>query len=134
MPSVHRAHLVDTLHRLQRLCPVDCDQLSPTRSRAQASQTSRAGPPLACCRKGGRYFYKRDRGFYQHERPHFLAVEDPQDVTNDLARGSYNVEKVPTFLGLPSLLWPPVQTPGLTASGEQPLVCIFPVMNAQALD
>ena len=50
----------------------------------------------ACCRKGGRYFYKRDRGFYQHERPHFLAVEDPQDVTNDLARGSYNVEKVPT--------------------------------------
>ncbi len=50
--------------------------------------------PRLCCRKGGRYFYKRDRGFYQHERPHFLAVEDPQDVTNDLARGSYNIEKV----------------------------------------
>ncbi len=49
---------------------------------------------MCCCRKGGRYFHKRDRGFYQHERPHFLAVEDPQDVTNDLARGSYNIEKV----------------------------------------
>ena len=61
------------------------------------------------CRKGGRYFYKRDRGFYQHERPHFLAVEDPQDVTNDLARGSYNIEKVcfPCALmsGSDSLLW-----------------------------
>ena len=45
-------------------------------------------------RKGGSFFYKRDRGFQQLERPFFLAVEDPQDVTNDLAKGSYAIQKV----------------------------------------
>ena len=40
------------------------------------------------------FFYKRDRGFQQLERPFFLAVEDPQDVTNDLAKGSYAIQKV----------------------------------------
>ena len=64
---------------------------------------AKSGFRLACCRKGGKYFYKRDRGFYQHERPHFLAVEDPQDVTNDLAKGSYNIERVLPCIVSPNL-------------------------------
>ena len=56
------------------------------------------------CRKGGKYFYKRDRGFYQYERPNFLAVEDPQDLGNDLAKGSYAVDKAwPLYL--PANTW-----------------------------
>lgn len=50
------------------------------------------------CSNGGYYFYKRDKGFLQRERPSMLAVEDPQDPTNDLARGSYNIPKVPNCL------------------------------------
>ena len=45
-------------------------------------------------RDGGYYFYKRDKGFLQRERPSMLAVEDPQDPANDLAKGSYNIPKV----------------------------------------
>lgn len=52
--------------------------------------------PVSWRRKGGLFFYKRDRGFQQLERPFFLAVEDPQDVTNDLAKGSYAIQKVST--------------------------------------
>ena len=52
--------------------------------------------PVAWRRKGGSYFYKRDRGFQQLDRPFFLAVEDPQDVTNDLAKGSFAIQKVST--------------------------------------
>lgn len=78
-------------------------------------EMTQGGPRLVCCRKGGRYFYKRDCGFYQHERPHFLAVEDPQDVTNDLARGSYNIEKVQYPRRLPDQLWLPVQASSWTS-------------------
>lgn len=59
---------------------------------------------LLDCRKGGKYFYKRDRGFYQYERPNFLAVEDPQDLGNDLAKGSYAVDKARP-LYLPANTW-----------------------------
>jgi len=59
---------------------------------------------LLDCRKGGKYFYKRDRGFYQYERPNFLAVEDPQDLGNDLAKGSYAVDKARS-LYLPANTW-----------------------------
>ncbi|BDA44734.1 Terminal nucleotidyltransferase 4B [Coccomyxa sp. Obi] len=46
------------------------------------------------CRKGGCYFPKRSRGMLQPERPYMLAVEDPKDPSNDLGKGSYNIQKV----------------------------------------
>lgn len=46
------------------------------------------------CRKGGSYFGKRSRGMLQPDRPYMLAVEDPKDPSNDLAKGSYNIQKV----------------------------------------
>ncbi|CAL8469529.1 g9070 [Coccomyxa elongata] len=46
------------------------------------------------CRKGGCYFAKRSRGMLQPERPYMLAVEDPKDPSNDLGKGSYNIQKV----------------------------------------
>ena len=45
-------------------------------------------------RKGGSFFDKRSRGLHQYERPYMLAVEDPNDPTNDLAKGSYNALRV----------------------------------------
>ena len=45
-------------------------------------------------RKGGCYFAKRSRGMLQPERPYMLAVEDPKDPSNDLGKGSYNIQKV----------------------------------------
>ena len=30
----------------------------------------------------------------QVDRPHLLAVEDPNEPTNDLGKGSYNIQKV----------------------------------------
>ena len=46
-------------------------------------------------RDGGSYFRKRDRPvFLQRDRIHFLAIEDPQDEYNDLAKGSYNIAGV----------------------------------------
>eukprot|EP00898_Chlorokybus_atmophyticus_P008181 jgi/Chlat1/8364/Chrsp80S07796 len=46
------------------------------------------------CRKGGAFFRKHDRDMVNADRPHLLAVEDPQDPTNDVGRNSYNVFKV----------------------------------------
>ena len=47
------------------------------------------------CRNGGGYFRKEDqRYFLQRDRPYFLAIEDPQDPDNDLAKGSWNIIKV----------------------------------------
>ncbi|KAK9822646.1 hypothetical protein WJX81_003349 [Elliptochloris bilobata] len=46
------------------------------------------------CRRGGCFFSKRSRGMMQVDRPHFLAVEDPNEPTNDLGKGSYNIQKV----------------------------------------
>lgn len=46
------------------------------------------------CRDGGRFINKREAGFLQEGRPWLLAVEDPNDPENDLARNSYNVTHV----------------------------------------
>ncbi|KAL6766404.1 TRF4 [Auxenochlorella protothecoides x Auxenochlorella symbiontica] len=46
------------------------------------------------CRNGGAYIKKSASGFYSSERPYLLAVEDPCDPTNDLARNSYNISRV----------------------------------------
>ena len=45
------------------------------------------------CRRGGGFFAKRDRGFYNAERPALFAVEDPNDASNDLGKNSYNVAR-----------------------------------------
>ena len=49
---------------------------------------------LWTCRRGGCFFSKRSRGMMQVDRPHLLAVEDPNEPTNDLGKGSYNIQKV----------------------------------------
>ena len=41
------------------------------------------------CRGGGRFFAKRDKTWHDPGRPFLLAIEDPQDPTNDLGRNSY---------------------------------------------
>ncbi|GAB4823273.1 hypothetical protein N2152v2_010319 [Parachlorella kessleri] len=46
------------------------------------------------CRRGGSFFNKRNKGFWQAERPWLLAVEDPNDPDNDLGRNSYNISRV----------------------------------------
>ena len=46
------------------------------------------------CRKGAPFFNKRARGLLQAARIFMLAVEDPNDPDNDLARGSYNITRV----------------------------------------
>jgi len=43
---------------------------------------------------GGRFFSKRRMGFHQDERPHLLAVQDPRDPDNDIAKNSYNIAQV----------------------------------------
>ena len=45
-------------------------------------------------RKGAPFFNKRARGLLQAARTFMLAVEDPNDPDNDLARGSYNITRV----------------------------------------
>ena len=45
-------------------------------------------------RKGATFFNKRARGLLQAARIWMLAVEDPNDPDNDLARGSYNINRV----------------------------------------
>ncbi|PRW59743.1 non-canonical poly(A) RNA polymerase PAPD5 [Chlorella sorokiniana] len=46
------------------------------------------------CRRGGSYFSKRQKGFFQPDRPFLYAVEDPNDPSNDLGRNSYNISRV----------------------------------------
>ena len=43
------------------------------------------------CRLGGKYFKKRGSAFYQEQKPSLLAVEDPNDPSNDLGKNSYNI-------------------------------------------
>ncbi|CAG9460115.1 unnamed protein product [Pedinophyceae sp. YPF-701] len=45
-------------------------------------------------RKGGAFFSKRARGFFSHDRPYLIAVEDPNDKANDLGRNSFNFGRV----------------------------------------
>jgi non-canonical poly(A) RNA polymerase PAPD5/7 len=46
------------------------------------------------CRDSGSYFKKEEKGFYVEDRPYLLAIEDPNDLTNDLGRNSYNIMRV----------------------------------------
>lgn len=46
------------------------------------------------CRRGGFFFDKRARGYYQEDRPYLLAIEDPNDEKNDLGKNSYNISRV----------------------------------------
>ncbi len=50
--------------------------------------------PLMPRRKGATFFNKRAHGLLQAARIWMLAVEDPNDPDNDLARGSYNINRV----------------------------------------
>ncbi|KAF9242103.1 hypothetical protein BU15DRAFT_87016 [Melanogaster broomeanus] len=43
---------------------------------------------------GGSYFSKRQRGWYDFMKGHLLSIEDPNDPTNDISKGSYGINKV----------------------------------------
>jgi non-canonical poly(A) RNA polymerase PAPD5/7 len=45
------------------------------------------------CRKGGGYFSKRSKGFYNDERSYLLAIEDPNEPDNDLGKNSFNASR-----------------------------------------
>ena len=46
------------------------------------------------CRKGGGFYSKRSKGFFNEERPYLLSVEDPNDPDNDLGRNTYNASRI----------------------------------------
>ena len=46
------------------------------------------------CRGGGAFFAKKDKTWSDPGRPFLLAIEDPQDPTNDLGRNSYGVRQI----------------------------------------
>jgi non-canonical poly(A) RNA polymerase PAPD5/7 len=46
------------------------------------------------CRNGGFFYNKRDVGFYSHERPYLLSIEDPRDTTSDIGKNSFNIQKL----------------------------------------
>ena len=48
------------------------------------------------CRNGGGYFRKKDNYKFQQlgEKSAYLAIEDPQDPDNDLAKGSFNIARI----------------------------------------
>ncbi|KAH7292284.1 hypothetical protein KP509_29G060500 [Ceratopteris richardii] len=46
------------------------------------------------CRHGGHFFKKKERGFWDSRKPFMLTVEDPQAPENDIAKSSYNFQKV----------------------------------------
>ncbi|TFY80031.1 hypothetical protein EWM64_g3977 [Hericium alpestre] len=51
-------------------------------------------------RDGGTYFSKRARGWSDYQKSTLLSIEDPIDMSNDIARGSYNLSRVrQTFAG-----------------------------------
>ncbi|KAI0636561.1 hypothetical protein C8Q77DRAFT_1154490 [Trametes polyzona] len=49
-------------------------------------------------RDGGSYFNKAQRGWSDYSSQRLLSIEDPGDPTNDISRGSYNIQKVRTTL------------------------------------
>lgn len=54
---------------------------------------------------GGSYFSKARRGWQDLNRPHLLSVEDPNDLSNDVSKGSYGIAKVrTTFAGAFTIL------------------------------
>ena len=48
------------------------------------------------CRDGGKFFQKRSRGFFRDEKPYLMAVEDPNDPTNDLGKNCFNINRART--------------------------------------
>jgi hypothetical protein len=53
------------------------------------------------CSKGGGFFGRRERGLPPLERSGMLAVEDPTEPSNDLAKGSFNAHKACAAAGQP---------------------------------
>lgn len=47
----------------------------------------------------GGYFSKRQRGWYDARKPFMLSIEDPHDVGNDIAKGSFAIISVRSALG-----------------------------------
>ena len=56
------------------------------------------------CAGGGHFFSKQAAGMMNYQRPFLLAVQDPQDDTNDLGRSSYNYVRVKQAFEHASLL------------------------------
>ncbi|TIB00514.1 hypothetical protein E3P94_01751 [Wallemia ichthyophaga] len=42
----------------------------------------------------GYYFSKSSRGWHQYGQPYLLCIQDPQDVGNDISKGSFNILNV----------------------------------------
>jgi len=56
-------------------------------------------------RNGGSYYSKARRGWQDPIKTHILSVEDPNDVSNDVSKGSYGIVKVrTTFAGAFTIL------------------------------
>lgn len=56
-------------------------------------------------RKGGYYFSKARRGWQDPNKPHLLSIEDPNDESNDVSKGTYGIVKVrTTFAGAYTIL------------------------------
>ncbi|EGN95678.1 hypothetical protein SERLA73DRAFT_60289 [Serpula lacrymans var. lacrymans S7.3] len=45
-------------------------------------------------RKGGTYFNKRQRGWYDFYKTNLLSIEDPTEPSNDISKGSFGIAKV----------------------------------------
>ncbi|KAJ2777500.1 hypothetical protein H4R18_005126 [Coemansia javaensis] len=53
----------------------------------------------------GRYLDKRAKGFFSPTQPYLLAIEDPNDPTNDVTKGTYGITRIKqTFAGAYDLL------------------------------
>ncbi|KLO19261.1 hypothetical protein SCHPADRAFT_899095 [Schizopora paradoxa] len=51
-------------------------------------------------RHGGTYFSKARRGWSDFRKPSLLAIEDPNDISNDISKGSFAINQVrQTFAG-----------------------------------
>ncbi|KAJ1940166.1 hypothetical protein GGF37_004090 [Kickxella alabastrina] len=53
----------------------------------------------------GQYLDKRRKGFYNMNQPYLLSIEDPCELTNDVSKGSYGINRIKqTFGGAYDLL------------------------------
>lgn len=51
-------------------------------------------------RHGGTYFSKSRRGWHDFRKPSLLSIEDPNDISNDISKGSFAINQVrQTFAG-----------------------------------
>ncbi|KAJ2311212.1 hypothetical protein IWW52_000726 [Coemansia sp. RSA 2704] len=58
-----------------------------------------------CVRERGCYLDKRRKGFANYSQPYLLAIEDPCDLTNDVTKGTYGINRIKqTFSGAYDLL------------------------------